>query len=102
MLKNKDYIDEEAALEVLKNKKKHPLRHLPFVQKFDYGTNHEGYWNYHHMIKQFEDTIGVLKALFGEMYQFIFFFDHSAGHNKKRPNCFNSNTMKKFFKANKM
>ena len=38
----KDYIDEEAALEILKNKQKQPLKDSPFIRKFDYGTNCEG------------------------------------------------------------
>ena len=100
----KDYLDENASMEVLKTKTKPPLKDSPFVRKFQYGLNYDGYWNYHHMVIQFEDVVDVLKALYGDTYHFLFFFDHSSGHDKMRPNGLNSNNMNKYFggEQNKM
>ena len=93
----KECLDDEAALEVMQTKNKNKLTSSPFIQKFEYGVNSEGFWNYHHMVIQFEDVVDVLKALFHEQYHFIFFFDHSSGHDKTRPNGLTSSRMNKFF-----
>ena len=53
------------------------------MKTFDYGINQEGYWSYNHMITQLEDCIDCLKVLYGG-YDYVFFFDHSSGHSKKR------------------
>ena len=68
----KQYIvDEEAALEVTKQVGKQP-QHSPFVRKFEYEINSEGYWTYHNMVVQLEDVTDLLKALCGNQYHFIF------------------------------
>ena len=79
--RGKSYLDEDAAMEILNKKKKDPLKHSPFVRKFEYGANSEGFWTYQHMVLQFEDVVDVLKALYGDRYTFLFFFDHSSGHD---------------------
>ena len=68
----KQYIDEEAALEVLKQTEKQPLKHSPFTRKLEYDINSEGYWTYHNMVVQLEDVTDVLKALYGTQFHFIF------------------------------
>ena len=98
----KQYIDEEAALEVLKQTEKQPLKHSPFTRKLEYDINSEGYWTYHNMVVQLEDVTDVLKALYGTQFHFIFFFDHSSGHDKLRPNGLNSNGMNKYFGSEQM
>ena len=79
--RGKQYIDEEAAREVLKCKYKQTLKNSPFIRKFEYGVNSDRFWNYNHMVVQFEDVVDVLKALNGNTYHFLFFFDHSASHD---------------------
>ena len=87
----KKYKDENAAMEILKQKDKNPITTSPFVRSFEYGANSEGFWTYHHIVLQFEDVVDVLKALYGDSYCFLFFFDHSSGHDKLRPNGLNYN-----------
>ena len=93
----KQYKDKNAALEVMHTINKCPLTSSPFIQKFDYGINSDGFWNYNHMVVQFEDVVDVLKALHGDTFEFLFFLDHSSGHDKTRPNGLHSNKMNKFF-----
>ena len=57
----------------------------------------KGFWNYHHVMIQFEDVVVVLKSLYGDQYHFIFFFDHSSSHDKTRPNGLTNSKMNKFF-----
>lgn len=92
----KDYIDEEAAMEVTKKIQKQPLKHSPFERKFEYHINLDSYWNYQHNIIQFKDKTDMFKALFGKRFQFIVFFDHSSGHKKLRHNSLNANSLNKF------
>jgi len=80
----KKYSDEDAAKKVLGNSFKAPLTKSPFVVEFEYGANNQGYWDYDHMIIQFEDCIDVVKTLYPE-FDFIFLFDHSCGHDRQRP-----------------
>ena len=47
------------------------------------------------MVVQFEDVVDVLKAIYGNTYDFLFFFDHSTGHDQSRPNGLNGNNMNK-------
>ena len=91
----KTYTDEIAALEVLKQKEKLPLETSPFIQKFEYGANSEGYWNYNHMVIQFEDVVDVLKVLYANKYEYIFYFDHSSGHDCLQPDGLNVKQMNK-------
>jgi hypothetical protein len=78
------YSDEDAAKKVRGNSSKAPLTESPFVVEFEYGANNQGYWDYDHMIIQFEDCIDVVKTLHPEI-DFIFLFDHSCGHDRQRP-----------------
>ena len=96
----KTYTDEIAALEVIKQKEKTPLETSPFIRKFEYGANSEGYWNYNHMVIQFEDVVDVLKALFADKYEYLFYFDHSSGHDRLRPDGLNVKQMNKTFGGN--
>ena len=71
--RGKTYVDEEAAIFVHGSKEKKKLTESPFVRWLHYGQNNDGYWNYHHMIVQLEDIVDVLKALYGQSYDFLFF-----------------------------
>lgn len=95
--RGKAYIDETSAVEVLNTNQKHPLTNSPFVRTFEYGVNSNGFWTYNHMVVQFEDVCDVLHALYPDKYNFVFFFDHSSGHDKLRPNGLNANAMNKSF-----
>lgn len=82
---NKAYLDEDAAVFVHGNKNKKKLIESPFVRWLHYGQNNDGYWNYHHMIVQLGDIIDCLRVLYRDKYEFVFFFDHSSGHDHLRP-----------------
>ena len=47
------------------------------------------------MIIQLEDCVDVLRSLYGNRFDFVFFFDHSSGHNHLRPDGLNVNEMNK-------
>ena len=47
------------------------------------------------MIVQFEDIIDVLRVLYQDKYDFIFYFDHSSGHDRLRPDGLNAKMMNK-------
>jgi len=53
------------------------------------------------MFFQFEDIVNTLRALYSTNYDFVFFFDHSSGHDKNRPDGLNENTINKFYGGNK-
>ena len=73
------------------------LDKLPFLVFFEYGKNREGYWAYNKMVLQFEDVIDVLQVMHPFLYDFVFLFDHSAGHAKQRPDGLNQHRMNQLF-----
>ena len=83
----KNYADMEAAIEVDGGWQKKPLtaEKSPFVVVvFLYGENRKAYWNYAHMVVlQFEDAVDVLQVLY-PTFDFVFLFDHNAGHCKQQ------------------
>ncbi|KAG7350599.1 hypothetical protein IV203_009959 [Nitzschia inconspicua] len=98
---NKTYWDGEAALEVLKSTSKPPLTASPFVRKLLIGINKEGYWNSNHMAVQFEDVVDCLKVLYPS-HEFVFLFDHSQGHSRKRKGALDVNNMNVSFGAHEL
>ena len=77
------YIDEQAAKEVLGTINKSDLKESPLVKYLYIGASNEGYWNSFHMSVQFEDVVDCLQVLYPE-FEFVFLFDHSQGHARKR------------------
>ena len=75
------YADKEAAMDVNGTfvKPQLPAGKSPFLTFFDYGENKEGYWDYNHMVLQFENVVDCLKVMHRH-YHFVFVFDHSLGH----------------------
>ena len=92
--RGKQYSDRDAARKKMGNANKKPLTTSPFVIKFEYGVQGEGYWNYDAMSVQFEDCIDCMKVLHPQ-YDIIFLFDHSCGHDRKRPDGLNAGAMSK-------
>ena len=90
------YADEEAAIEVYVSALKKDLKKSPFLVYFEYGESKEGYWNYSHMVCQFEDCVDDLKILH-PTYHFVFLFDQSSGYSKQRPDGLNATRMNKSF-----
>ena len=89
------HADQEAAIEVLGSPDKKPLTldKSPFLVFFECGEkNREGYWAYNNMVVQVEDAVDVLKVMHPS-YDFVFLFDHSAGHAKQRPDGLNQHRM---------
>ena len=89
-----DYFDKVAAMAVKGSIKKLPLNESPFVYQFEFGGSN-GYWTGDHMIIQMEDCIDCLRVMFEDEYDFVFLFDHSSGHAKKRVGGLSSSSMNK-------
>ena len=49
------------------------------------------------MILQLEDCVDVLKIKFDGTYDYLFYFDHSGGHTKSRPDRLDESNMNKGF-----
>ena len=92
----RQYLDTHAASEVTKTFDKPPLTDSPFVKYLFIGANNEGYWNSYHMALQFEDVVDCLKVLYPQ-YEFVFLFDHSQGHARKRNGALDAKQMSKYF-----
>jgi hypothetical protein len=95
------YFDTAAAMAVRGSVDKLPLEESPFVIRFKFGVEN-GYWTGDHMIIQVEDCIDCLRELFGETYDFVFLFDHSSGHAKKRVGGLNVVSMNKGWGGDEM
>ena len=97
----RNYLDEDAARTINNNNPtKQPLTTSPFLRKFDYGLNQDGYWSYDTMVLQFEDCIDTIQAIYGDRYDTAWYFDHSTGHDKLRPDGLNMNKMNQSFGGN--
>ena len=97
----KDYFDKIAATEVNGNTKKTDLTESPFLITFEYGGD-RGYWTGNHMILQVEDCIDCLRVLHNDCYRYVFLFDHSSGHAKKRIGGLDVGAMNKGFGGKNM
>lgn len=91
---NQEYFDKEAAMAVNGHTKKMKLESSPGIIKFSYG-NKNGYWSGNHMVLQAEDVIDCLKVILGDVYEYVFLFDSSSGHAKKRKNGLDAKELKK-------
>jgi len=80
---NQQYVNKAAAMEIYRVLNKPPLTAMPFLRTITIGVSNDGYWTSYHMAIQLEDCVDCLKILFPD-YDFLFLFDHSQGHNKKR------------------
>jgi hypothetical protein len=58
--------------------------------------NNEGYWGYSHMVTQLEDSVDWVKVMYPQ-FNFVFLFDHSSGHSKKRISGLDASSMNKEF-----
>jgi hypothetical protein len=94
--RGKKYTDSAAAIEILRCDDKKDLSESPFVRYLEIGVNNEGWWDYNQMILQLEDCVDCLKTLYPAI-DFIFLFDHSSGHAKKRIGGLDASAMNKGF-----
>ena len=92
--RNKTYSDKLAAINRAGNANKKPLTSDPFLLEFEYVSNGEIYWNYEAMSMQFEDFIDCMSVLY-PIYDVVWLFDHSCGHDRKRPDGLNLNGLSK-------
>jgi hypothetical protein len=90
------YHDEKAALEINKKLEKPALTETPFVDYLHIGMHNEGYWTGFHMALQFEDVVDCLKVICPG-FEYLFLFDHSQGHARKRDGALDANKMSKSF-----
>ena len=103
-----NYPDKAASTKVYGSEKKPDLKTSPFLTIFDYGKNADGYWTYDRMVCQLVDCIDVLDALYSvppngspeqrhmtnvpntrdrlvRLFDYGWLFDHSCGHDRKKP-----------------
>jgi len=80
---SQNYCDTTAAMEIFGSIEKKPLSESPFLRAITIGVNNDGYWTSYHMAVQLEDCVDCLKILYPG-HEFVFLFDHSQGHSKKR------------------
>ncbi|KAI2502440.1 hypothetical protein MHU86_12016 [Fragilaria crotonensis] len=90
------YIDKTAALEVHKHTQKQPLTQSPFVRNLLIGASKGGYWNSFHMAIQLEDVVDCLRILRPQV-DFVFMFDHSQGHARKKDDALDAQSMSRSF-----
>ncbi|KAI2506317.1 hypothetical protein MHU86_8148 [Fragilaria crotonensis] len=90
------YIDTTAALEVHKHTRKQPLTQSPFVRNLLIGATKGGYWNSFHMAIQLEDVTDCLKVIRPQV-EFVFMFDHSQGHARKKDGALDAQSMSRSF-----
>ena len=94
----KKYTDEEAAMKTINT----PWKKALTIEKhggnvyFEYGASKEGYWSYDHLVLQLEDLVDVLKVI-APGHMFVFYFDHSCGHDRQQINGLNVNDIGKAF-----
>ena len=88
------YIDTQATLEILGTTNKQAFTESPLVRYLYIGANNEGYWNSFHMSLQFEDVVDCLQVLYPD-YKFVFLFNHSQGHVRKRDGALSALNMSK-------
>ena len=88
--KGQKYTDCKAAIKAGEHKDglKPPLPCSLFIKSFEYGADHEGYWNYQHMLLHLEDCVNVLKEVYPQ-YDYLFFFDHYSGHDCQKEDGLN-------------
>ncbi|KAG7352840.1 hypothetical protein IV203_008888 [Nitzschia inconspicua] len=98
---HEDYIDKASLkLTQFKNETKRAIStqitvagvESPFVRRLLIGIKNEGYENSKNMAVQFEDVVDCLKVLYPH-HEFVFLFDHSQGHNRKRKGALDANNM---------
>jgi hypothetical protein len=94
--KRKHYSDQNAAISKNATTVKPILSCSPFVKKFEYGQNLEGYWSYECMVLQLEDCVDCLQVLF-QGFDFLFLFDHSNRHDCMQPKGLNARHVNKSF-----
>ena len=93
----KTFTDQQAADEIYNKTHYKPLlTESPFVKYLYIGANNDGFWNGFHMSLQFEDVVDCLMVLYPE-FEFVFLFDHSQGHARKRNGALNAFQMSKTF-----
>ena len=80
----------------LRNVGKEELKESPFIKYFEFGMDNEGYWGCSHMVTQLEDCVDCVKVMYPQ-FDFIFLFDHSSGHSKKRIGGLDASSMNKEF-----
>jgi hypothetical protein len=91
-----EYIDKSAALSIHLTTRKASLKESPFVQSLLIGATKGGYWNSSHMAIQLEDAADCLRIL-RPGYEFVFLFDHSQGHARKKDGALDASSMSRSY-----
>jgi hypothetical protein len=96
MRQGQDYIDKVAATQINSTAAKPPLKETPFVRSLLIGATKGGYWNSFHMALQLEDVVDCLKIV-RPGFDFVFLFDHSQGHARKKDGALDTSSMSRSF-----
>ena len=95
-----DFVDEFNGLlsltreEFERGKLEYPDLKQKARELLKYGAEGEGYWNSEKFIAQVENVIKIVKVKYPrELYDVIWFFDHSSGHTAFADNSLNVNKM---------
>jgi hypothetical protein len=91
-----EYVDKVAATQILSTTAKPPLKESPFVRTFLIGATKGGYWNSFHMAIQLKEVVDCLKILWPG-FNFVFLFDHSRGHARKKDGAHDASSMSRSF-----
>jgi len=91
-----EYVDKVAATQILSTTAKPPLKESPFVRSLLIGATKGGYWNSFHMAIQLEDVVDCLTIL-RPGFNFVFLFDHSQGHARKKDGALDASSMSRSF-----
>jgi hypothetical protein len=96
-----EYLSKEDAIFLRGSAEKQPITReqfdndlvdSPFLKSFRYGKNHEGYWTNRHMKLKLEDVVDCLCVAFPD-FDFLFLFDQSSDHTKKRDDGLSTQNM---------
>ncbi len=80
----KYYTDKDAAMAMRKQRKKQCSPVVHSSKNLSMAKINQGYWTYQWMVCQFDGCMDILKVLSEDKNDFIFLFDHSCGHSKKK------------------
>ena len=73
---------------------KSQLQKAHFIHEFEYGKINDGYWMYSWMACKFKDCVDCLTVFFPDCpCKFMFLFDHSCGHDRKRQDGLDAGNM---------
>ena len=87
------YIDSELFGSDHKNASPMKVGDNSFIPHLLIGRYNDGYWTSAHMALQFENAVDCCLALYGDVYDYFFLFDHSGDHDRKPTGALDAKTL---------